>query len=126
MKWNGRYSLRALLGLVTASAVVFGLGYAPTTFDVRYDTNGYSNRIYTQVGNQISVIAVDDVSAAYIDISKKIVVDAPVVDVILNDDNIDIMRIRVTVWQKLALCWCQEKIWMDANFESAGPIYPSK
>ena len=118
MRWNARYSIRAMLGLVTVSAFVIGTWFTPTTFDIRYDTTGWPSRIETQVGNSIMVMATD------VNGYTEIVRDAPVLAVILNDDNIDTIRIRVSVWQKLALSRDRDKIWLDTAFTRGGHIYP--
>jgi hypothetical protein len=107
-----------MLGLVTVSAFVIGTWVTPTTLDIRYDTTGWPSRIETQVGNSIMVMAT--VVNGYTEIVR----DAPVLAVILNDDNIDTIRIRVSVWQKLALSRDRDKIWLDTAFTRGGHIYP--
>ena len=119
MRWNAKYSIRTLLTLVTVSAVVIVVWFTPTTFDIRYDTTGWPRRIETQVGNPIMVLAIDDING-----HTEIVRDAPVLDVILNDNNIDTIRIRVNVWQKFALSRDRNKIWLDTAFTRGGPIHP--
>ena len=121
MQLTAKYSIRGLLGLVTTCAIAVGVFYAPTTFDIRYDTTGWPNRIETQVGNPITVISADAPNRY-----TEIVTGAPVVDIILNNDNIDTIRIRVNMWQKLALCRANDRIWIDTAFTRGGRIHPSK
>lgn len=126
MRWKARYSIRSMFGLLTVSAVVAGVWFAPTSYDIRYDTSGWQQfdrdrTEVTQIGNPITIITVDDAHSTTV-----IVKDATVLGITLNDDYIVTIRVRVNVWQKISLSRYRNKTWIDTAILRGGPIYPSR
>ena len=118
MRWPINCSIRTMIGLTTVSVLVVGTCLTPVSFDIHHDKAGWQSQISTEIGNPVCVLALDD-----IDGHTEIVRDAPVLNVILDDNgNVDVITIRVNLWQKFNLCRYSNKGWMNTGGLRCGPL----
>ena len=117
MRWKAQCSLRGMMALVAASAIALWVWYVPTTYDIHYDNTGVAtpHRKRTEIGNPITIFSIDSQN-----VFSAILRDAPVIDLLYNDDFNDTIRIRVTIWQKLVLSLHGEKAWRDTSRRRGG------